>query len=218
MFGWGSLELSCERAVQFASEMRALSPGQLVSKQENEKRTDGVVIRKLRAGDLSKVFGPDNRVLGEKWLGLQERDEMCVAVAEMNGAPIGRSSLLYNLKGDPPNAYSFASTVSEEWRSHGIGSALVEYLEGVARSRGMYLIVAHAAHDNPRSALWREQMGYRRIGEETISWDEPDGRHIETVSWRFERTFTPPASYRFRRWVTKRVSRLRRRLARFPGR
>ena len=208
------LEPGCERVVQVASEVRAMSPGPIVSIIKRKQPADSVVIRKLRAGDIARFFDPGDRPLGEKWLGLQERDEMYVAVAEIDGAAIGRSSLLYNFKGDPPNAYSFASSVSAEWRSHGIGSALVRHLEGVARSRGMYLVVAHAAHDNPRSALWREQMGYRRMREETIQWDEPDGRHIEMVSWRFERTFTPPASYRVRRWVKKKLSNLRRRFRR----
>ncbi|MEO8576505.1 MAG: GNAT family N-acetyltransferase [Gemmatimonadales bacterium] len=173
---------------------------------------DGLVIRKLRADDLPRLFSAD-LPLGETWLNSQERGEMYVAVAEVDGVAMGRSCLLYNFKGDPPNAYSFASTVSPECQSRGIGSFLVSHNERVARSRGMYHIAAHAAKENPRSAAWREKMGYRRMGEETIHWEGADGHH-ESVSWRFERAFTPPASYRIRRWIRTRMSKVRRKLLR----
>ena len=145
---------------------------------------------------------------------------MSVAVAEIDGEAVGRSCLMYNYLGDPPNAYSFASSVSPQWRSRGIGSALIAYLEHEARSRGMYYISAHTAKTNPRAASWRERMGYRRVGEETIHWTEADGRRIESLSWKFERSFRPPSSYRIRKWVRTRVRRLRRRVAalvRKPG-
>jgi GNAT superfamily N-acetyltransferase len=171
---------------------------------------DGLAIRKLSAEDLPRFFYPADLALGEEWLRLQERDEMYVAVAEIDGVAVGRSCLLCNYKGDPPNAYSFASSVSAEWRSSGIGSALVAHNERVARSRGMYHISAHTAKHNPRAADWRERMGYRRVGEETIRWEEVDGRHVESLCWKFERTFTPPTSHRIRQWVRIRMSKWRR--------
>ena len=124
----------------------------------------------------------------------------------------GRSCLLYNLKGDPPNAYLFAASVSPEWRSRGIGKAIRAHTERVACSRGMYHIYSHTAKDNPRAAAWQERIGYRRVSEETIHWEEVDGRNVEFLCWRFERTFTPPTSYRVRRWIRTGVSKLRRRL------
>ena len=130
---------------------------------------------------------------------------MYVAVAEIDGVAVGRSCLMYNYMGDPPNAYSFASTVTPVWRSRGIGSALIAHNERVARSRGMYHISGHTGKNNPRAASWRERMGYRRVCEETIHWTEADGRRVESLSWRFERMFTPPASYRIRRWMRSRV-------------
>ena len=176
---------------------------------------DGLAIRKLRAEDLPRFFYPEDLALGEKWLGQQERGELYVAVAEVDGVAVGRSCLLYNYKGDPPSAYVFATTVSAEWRSRGIGSALIAHNERVAHSRGMYHLSSHTGKDNPRAAAWRERMGYRRVREETIHWEEIDGRHVESLCWRFERSFTPPASYRIQRWVRSRASKLRRRLAAF---
>jgi ribosomal protein S18 acetylase RimI-like enzyme len=173
---------------------------------------EGLAIRHLRAEDLPRFFYPEDLALGEKWLGLQERGEMHVAVAEIDGVAVGRSCLLYNTKGDPPNAYAFASTVSAEWRSRGVGSALATYHERVARSRGMYHLSSHTAKDNPRAAAWRERMGYRRVGEEMIHWEEVDGQQVERLCWKFERVFTPPASYRIRRWMRTRLTNLRRRL------
>jgi ribosomal protein S18 acetylase RimI-like enzyme len=171
---------------------------------------DGLAIRKLRAEDLPRFFYPADLPLGEKWLRLQERGEMYVAVAELDGAAVGRSCLLYNHKADPPNAYAFASSVSAEWRSRGIGSALVAHNERVARSRGMYHLCSHTAKDNARAAAWRERMGYRRVGDETIHWKEVDGRQVESLCWKFERTFTPPTSHRIRHWVRTRVLKWRR--------
>lgn len=137
---------------------------------------------------------------------------MYVALAEIDGVAVGRSCLLYNSKGDPPNAYAFATSVLAEWRSRGIGSALVAHNERVARSRGMYHLSSHTGKDNPRAAAWRERMGYRRVCEETIRWEDVDGRNVESVCWRFERTFTPPTSYRIRRWFRIRIAKFRRRL------
>ena len=137
---------------------------------------------------------------------------MFVAVAEIDGTAVGRSCLLYNYEGDPPSAYVFAASVSAEWRSRGVGSALRAYNERLACSRGMYHISSHTATDNPRAAAWQERMGYRRVGEETIHWKEIDGRNVEFRCWRFERTFTPPTSYRVRRWVGAKVSKWRRSL------
>ena len=132
---------------------------------------------------------------------------MYVAVAEIEGAAVGRSCLLYNFKGDPPNAYLFAASVSPEWRSRGIGSAMRAHTERVACSRGMYHLYSHTAKDNPRAAAWQERMGYRRVSEETIHWEEVDGRNVEFLCWRFERTFTPPTSYRVRRWARIKLSK-----------
>jgi GNAT superfamily N-acetyltransferase len=178
---------------------------------------DGLVIRQLRAEDVPRFFTDGYQALGEKWLGLQEQEEMYVAVAEIDGVPVGRSCLQYHFKADPPNAYSFATSVFPAWQSRGIGSFLVAHNEEVARSRGMYRISAHSGKDNPRSAAWREKMGYQLVAEETIYWDDAGGHH-ELPSWKFEHTFTPPLSYRVRRWVRKKMSKWRRRLMKFGGR
>lgn len=169
---------------------------------------DGLAIRKLRAEDLPRFFHPAELPLGQRWLGLQERNQMYVAVAEIDGVAVGRSCLLYNYRRDPPGAYMFASSVSADWRSRGIGSALIAHNERVASSRGMYYVSSHTAKDNLRAASWRERMGYRRVGEETIHWTEVDGRCVERLCWRFERTLTPPASRRIRQSVGIRVSKL----------
>jgi GNAT superfamily N-acetyltransferase len=149
---------------------------------------EGLTIRKLRADDLPKLFGPSERALGEQWLALQEDGKMYVAVAEVDGAAVGRSCLLYNHAGDPPNAYSFASAVRAEWRSRGIGTAIIAHNEQVARSQRLYHIFSRTAKHNPRAASWQERMGYSRVGEEHIRWEEVDGRQVESHVWRFERT------------------------------
>lgn len=178
---------------------------------------DGLAIRKLRAEDLPRFFYPADLPLGEKWLRLQERDEMYVAVAEIDGAAVGRSCLLLNSRSDPPKAYTLASSVAAEWRSRGIGTALIAHNERVAHSRGMYHLSSHTRKDNPRAAAWRERMGYRCVGEETIHWEDVDGRHVESLCWKFERTFTPPALHRIRQWFRISLSKWRRWLVVLQG-
>jgi GNAT superfamily N-acetyltransferase len=153
---------------------------------------DGLIIRNLRPDDLPKFFQPIERALGERWLADQEAGKMYVAVAEIDGEAVGRGCLLYHHASDPPGAYMFASTVRREWRSRGIGTALIAHNEQVARSQGLYHIYSRTGTNNPRAASWRESMGYRRAGEEHVRWEEFDGRQVEAHVWRFERTLRRP--------------------------
>jgi ribosomal protein S18 acetylase RimI-like enzyme len=178
------------------------------------RQPDGLSIRKLRAADLPRFFQPVDQPLGLKWLGLQERDLIYVAVAEIDGMAVGRSCLQYNPLSDPPSAYMFGSSVSADWRSRGIGSALIAHNESVACSRGMYHVAAHTSTHNTGAAAWRERMGYRRVREEKVEWDEPDGRHLESVCWRYERTLTPSISQKLMNSVMVRLSKLRARIVR----
>ena len=168
----------------------------------------GLSIHKLRSSDLPRFFLPTDTALGQKWLGLQERNLIYVAAAEIDGMPVGRSCLQYNSMSDPPSAYMFGTSVAADWRSKGIGSALIAHNERVACSRGMYHLSSHTAMHNSGAAAWRERMGYRRVREETIHWDEPDGRHLESHCWRFERTLTPSISQRLMNSMTMSFSKL----------
>ena len=160
------------------------------------RKLEGLSIRKLRTSDLPGFFLPADTALGQKWLGLQERNLIYVAAAEIDGMPVGRSCLQYNPLSDPPSAYMFGTSVAADWRFKGVGSALIAHNERVACSRGMYHLSSHTAMHNSGAAAWRERMGYRRVREETIHWDEPDGRHLESVCWRYERILTPSISQR----------------------
>ena len=146
-----------------------------------------VVIRRLTADDLEWLFKPAERVLGERWLAQQERGELYVAVAEVNGAPVGRRCL--NFTSYPLGAgYCFAAYVRPELRSQGIGARIDEHHESVARARGLRALRCAVDKKNTRSISWHERCGYKRIGESVVRWTQVDGREVEVDCWMFERS------------------------------
>jgi ribosomal protein S18 acetylase RimI-like enzyme len=152
-----------------------------------EKTNEAVVIRRLTADDLDRLFDPAERVLGEQWLAQQERGELYVAVAEVNGAPVGRMCLNFTWYQHIGAGYCFAVVVRKELRSQGIGARINEHLESVARTRGLRALRCAAGKKNTRSIAWHERCGYKRIGESVVRWTDVDGREVEVDCWKFER-------------------------------
>jgi GNAT superfamily N-acetyltransferase len=95
-----------------------------------------VVIRRLTADDLDRLFKPAERVLGEWWLAQQEHGELYVAVAEVNGALVGRGCLNFTSH-SLGSGYCFVTYVRPELRSKGIGARIDQHHESVARARGL---------------------------------------------------------------------------------
>jgi hypothetical protein len=52
-----------------------------------------VVIRSLRAEDVERFFEQAELATGAEWLARQERGELYVAVAEVDGQPVGHRCL-----------------------------------------------------------------------------------------------------------------------------
>ena len=139
--------------------------------------------------------------LGREWLARQERGDMYIAVAEVNGALVGRNCLDFNKAGDPKDGYLFAGTVLREWRSKGIGSRLVAHLEQVAISRGFKSIRTATAKTNSRALSWLERQGYHRVGEGLVRWKDADGRDVEVDCWKLKRSLRTSAWRRLRTWL-----------------
>lgn len=153
---------------------------------------EAVIIRRLTADDLDRLFDPAERVLGEQWLAQQERGEMYVAVAEVNGAPVGRRCLNFTWSKYKGVGYCFAAAVRPEWQSQGIGTRIDEHCESVARTRGLRALRCAVDKENTRSSAWHERCGYKRIGESVVRWTDLDGREVELDCWKFERSFELP--------------------------
>jgi ribosomal protein S18 acetylase RimI-like enzyme len=149
---------------------------------------EAVVIRRLTADDLDRLFKPEERVLSERWLAQQERDELYVAVAEVNGAPVGRMCLNFTWYQHIGAGYCFAAAVRAEFRSQGIGARINKHLESVAQARGLRAVRCKIDKKNTRSISWHQRLGYKRIGESVACWTTVDGREVEVDCWKFERS------------------------------
>jgi ribosomal protein S18 acetylase RimI-like enzyme len=147
-------------------------------------------LRSLRRADLDEIFSAGGRPHGDRWLERQERGDLHVAVAELEGVPVGRVTLDFvRLAGDAA-AHLSAAHVEQPYRSRGIGTALMLHLEEVARGRGFASIRLAVAKDNDRARRLYERLGYDVCGEEINRWSYLDGdRWIEEAEdcWTMEK-------------------------------
>lgn len=104
---------------------------------------------------LQKRWDAENRLTG----GFE------VFVAESRGKVIG--FIVYNMNSCDDNIDNLV--VAKEEQGKGIGRALVEYVEGLAKSRGYYIIRTDTT-ENAEGAPWKaygfwRRMGYQDTGE-----------------------------------------------------
>ena len=112
---------------------------------------------------------------------------MYVAIAEVDGVPIGQRCLDFTYYAEQRIGYAFGAWVVPEWQGRGIASMLDHHLEHVALARGFHAFRSVAAKHNARAIRWHERLGDRCIGEELARWTNPDGREVEVDCWKFER-------------------------------
>lgn len=173
-----------------------MAPGQAASRKDpndsvDERRPlarDRIRIRPLHPADLDVLFpaGPE-RALAVTWLVRQERGELYVAVAEVDGVPVARSCLDFTFYAAERIGFLFGSGVKQEWRRRGIASTINHHLEHVALERGFGRFRSVAAKHNVGAVRWHERRGDRLIGEGPVRWTEPDGTAKEVDCWEFER-------------------------------
>ena len=157
-------------------------------------RLPHVVFRPLRADDVERCFPTSGRAIAEDWLARQARGDLYVAVAEIDGVPVGRRCLDFTYYPHIHVGYCFAASVRPEWRSRGIGAMLEKHTEEVARARGVRAFRCVVAKHNRRSRAWHERLGYRELGDTVARWTELDGREVEHDCWIFERELGPRRS------------------------
>ena len=183
-------ERSLEPQPQPESE-RGLEPEPEAALSNPQESPVTVSVRELRPADVDLLFAPVGRSLAAEWLRRQERGEIYVAVAEVDGEPVGRRCLDFTSFADIGEGELFAAVVRPEWRSRGVATAIQGHLDDVARRRGLRVLRSVVVKGNERARRWHERIGDRLIGERLVRWTEPDGREVEEDCWDFERELGP---------------------------
>jgi ribosomal protein S18 acetylase RimI-like enzyme len=150
-----------------------------------------VVVRQLRPDDIVRFFPPKELSLAEKWLARQVRGEIYIAVAEVDGVPVGRRCLDLERYRAAGAVYGFAASVLPQWRSRGIGAVIDAHCQAVALAKGFRAIRCSGDKTNLRARSWHERLGYRIVGDRIEHWVEGDGREVTADCWDFERRFDP---------------------------
>ncbi|MEX0674375.1 MAG: GNAT family N-acetyltransferase [Gaiellaceae bacterium] len=147
-------------------------------------------IRTLEEGDRDLLFGPRLRWAADEWLARQRRDEIHVAVAEVEGVPVGRIGLDFTASGELGVVVLWAALVREEWRDRGVGTALMRHLEDVARDRGCSTVELLVAQDNGSALRLYGRLGYEICGHGVNRWVEQEGsvvEQFEEICWRMRK-------------------------------
>ncbi len=88
-------------------------------------------------------------------------------------------------------AYLYSFRVKPEFRSQGIGSAMLDRVEADLRSRGYRIVTLTVARDNPRARALYERRGYRIVAADPGRWRYPDHlgvwHEVEEPAWRMEK-------------------------------
>jgi ribosomal protein S18 acetylase RimI-like enzyme len=136
-----------------------------------------LTLRPLQVSDSDYLFGPGQRFFLPQWLELQQLGSAYTAVAELDGHPVGRCGV--NFTKEPGVAWIWAAHVDPGYQSQGVGTALLQHLEELARERG-FAIALGVGKDNPDAERLYQRLGYRRYSEEVGHWSyELDGKLVE---------------------------------------
>ncbi|MCY3543332.1 MAG: GNAT family N-acetyltransferase [Chloroflexi bacterium] len=138
---------------------------------------------------LADVLGPEvsraqvRRRYDESLLGYRE-----MLVAELDGRVVGTVSTGGWGFQRPNSLRMFALDVGKEFRSRGVGTALIDAVEAAAISLHMNEVNLEVSVDNVNAIRLYKRLGYRCLQEPvTESWDELDEernrRTVEGLSW-----------------------------------
>ena len=142
-----------------------------------------VEIRAATAADLDQLewFGHQRRLRPhiEEVLRRRERRETELLVAVANGFAIGRLGVDFVRR--PPAALLWSFAVIPNLQRLGVGTALIEAAERLARERGFDTAEIHVGKDNPRAQALYERLGYAVVGDTRGRWSyvDDDGRTVD---------------------------------------
>lgn len=153
-----------------------------------------LTFRPLSRRDLDPLFDDGSEPFGEEWLERQDRSEVYVAVAELDGVPVGRVGLDFARPSANGNAYLWSAHVRRGYRSRGVGTALCRHLEEVALERGFEAIQLDVDKQNRRAQRLYARLGYDVCGEEVLRWTRRGrGRPVDVVEdcWTLRKQLRP---------------------------
>jgi GNAT superfamily N-acetyltransferase len=144
-------------------------------------------IHPLRARELARIEADlpfHSHALWLDWLYRQERDVVTLFTCWWDDVAVGHAMVAWDPRGDPyveqvgcPWIYDVLT--HPEYRSRGVGSAMLRVCEAEAHARGARVIGLGVAVTNLRARALYERLGYRvpGIGPRTTSgqWTGPDG-------------------------------------------
>jgi len=88
-------------------------------------------------------------------------------------------------------AYMFSFRVKPEYRNLGLGSQMLELLEGEIGSRGFKIITLNVARENSGALRLYGRRGYKVVAADPGRWSYPDEKgcwhEVEEPSWRMEK-------------------------------
>jgi len=88
-------------------------------------------------------------------------------------------------------AYMYAFRVRPQYRSMGLGSMLLEYIENYLISRNFSHMTLNVAKDNPRAQKLYLKHGYRIVAHEPGNWSYQDEKgvvqYMHEPAWRMEK-------------------------------
>jgi GNAT superfamily N-acetyltransferase len=144
-------------------------------------------IHPLRAQELTRIerdlpFHSHGQWLD--WLTRQEQGSITLFTAWWDGAGVGHAMVAWNPRGDPYIEWMSCPWIYDvlthpEYRSRGVGTAMLRVCEDDACARGVQKIGLGVALTNPRARALYERLGYRDpgIGPRVTGggWTGPDG-------------------------------------------
>lgn len=88
-------------------------------------------------------------------------------------------------------AYLFGFRVRKVFRSQGIGSQMMEFVENDLIKRGYKILCLNVARDNPRAFDLYRRLGYKLVGPDPGVWSYQDDQgkwhYMEEPAWRLEK-------------------------------
>jgi ribosomal protein S18 acetylase RimI-like enzyme len=154
-----------------------------------------LTIRPLREDDLDALFRRGARQFGARWLERQAQGKVYVAVAELDGRPVGRVGLDFSRPAASGGVWLWAASIEAEYQSRGVGSALIAHLEETARERGYTTMLLQVGKENLRAQALYERLGYTVCGEAIEHWSYQDetGKTVEMLEacWNMQKPLQP---------------------------
>jgi ribosomal protein S18 acetylase RimI-like enzyme len=147
-----------------------------------------VRIRRCREEDLPALewFGQftDHRELIREAFERQQRGEVSMLVAELQGFPVGQIWVDFTRKAADSVGVLWAYRILDPVQGLGVGRALLRAAEAEIAGAGLPCAEIAARYDNVAARDLYERRGYSLIGheQETWSYQRPDGATVTETS------------------------------------